>query len=98
MICLIDFGGFGGGGVTVNLAARHEAATPMNASLYSDIANISGVAAVEEILEASEGDSNQTITLMGRTFTTQITDYTIKGIPLTSDLIAGYSVSANKHP
>ncbi len=86
------FGGFGGGGVTGQFGGGSRAATPMNASLYSDISDISGVAAVEEILEASEGDTNQTITMMGRSFTMQITDYTIKGIPLTSDLITGYSV------
>ena len=87
-----NFGGFGGGGVTGQFGGGSRAATPMNASLYTDISDISGVAAVEEILEASEGDTNQTITMMGRSFTTQITDYTIKGIPLTSELITGYSV------
>jgi putative ABC transport system permease protein len=86
------FGGFGGGGITGQFGGASRAATPMNASLYSDIGGISGVAAVEEILEASEGDTNQTITMMGRSFTMQITDYTIKGIPLNSDLITGYSV------
>jgi putative ABC transport system permease protein len=86
------FGGFGGGGITGQFGGASRAATPMNASLYSDIGDISGVAAVEEILEASEGDTNQTITMMGRSFTMQITDYTIKGLPLTSDLITAYSV------
>ncbi len=86
-----NFGGFGGsGGGQFGGASR--AATPMNASLYSDIANVNGVAAVEEILQASEGSSNQTTTFMGRTFTTLVTDYTIEGIPLTSELLSGYSV------
>lgn len=87
-----DFGGFGGGDISGQFGGASQAATPMNASLYSDIADISGVSAIEEILEASEGSSNQTTTMMGREFTTQITDYTIRGISLTSDLISNYGV------
>jgi ABC-type lipoprotein release transport system permease subunit len=78
-----QFGGgsFGGG-----------RASPMNQSLYSDINNtIKGVAAVEPILQASEG-TNATSSFMGRTFTRQITEYTIEGIPLTSDLIDNYPI------
>jgi putative ABC transport system permease protein len=76
-----QFGGGAFGGGQVN---------PMNESLYTDINNsISGVAAVEPILQASEG-SNETISMMGRTFTRMLTEYTIEGIPLTSNLIDNY--------
>jgi putative ABC transport system permease protein len=84
------FGGFSG--VGGQFGGASGSSTPMNESLYSDIANVSGVAAVENILTASEGSSNQTTTFMGRTFTTLITDYTIEGVPLTSDLISGYTI------
>jgi len=47
---------------------------------------------VEEILTASQGSSNQTTTFMGRSFTTLVTDYTIEGLPLTSNLLSGYSI------
>lgn len=64
----------------------------MNESLYSDInSSISGVAAVEPILRASEGH-NETISMMGRSFTRLLTEYTIEGIPLTSDLVDNYPV------
>jgi putative ABC transport system permease protein len=64
----------------------------MNESLYTDInSTISGVAAVEPLLQASEG-SNQTITFMGRSFTRQTTEYTIEGIPLTSNLVDNYNI------
>ncbi|MDT8781925.1 MAG: FtsX-like permease family protein [Candidatus Bathyarchaeota archaeon] len=86
------FGGFGGGDISGMFGGPQGSANPMNASLYTDIAEINGVAAVEEILEASEGSSNQTTTFMGREFTTQITDYTINGVPLTSDLISNYGI------
>ncbi len=78
-----QFGGgpFGGG-----------QASPMNQSLYADINNtISGVAAVEPILTASEG-TNQTMDMFGRSFTRLITQYTIEGIPLTSDLVDNYPI------
>ena len=79
-------GQFGGG------AFGGGQANPMNESLYTDINNtISGVAAVEPILQASEG-SNETISMMGRTFTRMLTEYTIEGIPLTSNLIDNYPV------
>jgi putative ABC transport system permease protein len=87
-----NFGGFGGAGGAQFGGPSGASSTPMNQTLYADVANITGVAAVEEILTASEGSSNQTTTFMGRTFTTLITDYTIEGIPLTSELIDGYSV------
>jgi putative ABC transport system permease protein len=86
------FGGFGGGDIAGQFGGMSQAATPMNESLYTDISSINGVAAVEAVLEASEGSTNQTIEMMGRTFTTQITDYTIKGVPLTSELLSGYSI------
>jgi len=86
-----NFGGFGGAGGG-QFGAAAGTASPMNQSLYSDIANINGVAAVEEILTASQGSSNRTTTFMGRTFTTLIVDYTIQGIPLVSELVDNYSI------
>lgn len=86
------FGGFGGGDISGIFGGPQGSANPMNASLYTDIAAINGVAAIEEILEASEGSSNQTTTFMGREFTTQIIDYTINGVPLTPDLISNYGI------
>ena len=86
------FGGFGGGDLSGQFGGASQVAAPMNASLYVDIADIDGVATVQELLEASEGSSNQTTVMMGRTFTTQITDYTIRGIPLTSELLSSYTV------
>jgi putative ABC transport system permease protein len=87
-----DFGGFGGGAAGIFGGANGRSSTPMNASLYKDIANIKNVTDIEYILEASEGDSNQTTTFMGRTFTTQITDYTIRGISLNQSLLDSYTV------
>jgi len=87
-----NFGGFGGGMTGGQFGGPGGESTPMNQSLYADIANIDGVAAVEEILTASQGSSNQTTTFMGRSFTTLVTDYTIEGIPLTSNLLSGYTV------
>jgi ABC-type antimicrobial peptide transport system permease subunit len=87
-------GGFGGGtpGQFGGGAFGGGQANPMNESLYTDINNtISGVAAVVPILQASEG-SNETISMMGRTFTRMLTEYTIEGIPLTSNLIDTYPV------
>jgi len=64
----------------------------MNETLYSDISEIEGVAAVAAVLEASEGE-NQTITAPdGRTFTRLNTEYVIEGIQLTSYLIDNYPV------
>lgn len=87
-----NFGGFGGGDRPGQFGGASQASTPMNATLYSDIAEIDGVAAIEEILEASEGTNNQTTSFMGREFTTLITDFTIRGISLTSELISNYNV------
>jgi putative ABC transport system permease protein len=88
-----SFGGFGGGATGGQFGGpRGGSSTPMNQTLYADIADITGVAAVENILQASEGSSNITTSFMGRNFTTLVVDYTIQGIPLTSQLINGYSI------
>jgi len=77
-----EFGGgaFGGGGTTA-----------MNETLYSDISSIENVAAVAPSLEASEG-TEQTMEMMGRSFTRLVPDYIIEGISLTSDLIGNYPI------
>jgi putative ABC transport system permease protein len=86
---------FGGGGTAGQFGGGSlsgGAASPMNETLYTDInSTISGVAAVEPILQASEG-SNTTVSMMGRSFTRQVTEYTIEGLPLTSDLIDNYNI------
>ena len=88
-----SFGGFGGGATGGQFGGpRGGASTPMNQTLYSDIASITGVAAVENILTASEGSSNITTSFMGRNFTTLVVDYAIEGVPLTSELINGYGI------
>ena len=83
-------GQFGGG------AFNGGQSNPMNESLYADInSTISGVAAVEPVLQASEGQ-NVTQTLSFNGYTRDITrlevEYTIEGIPLTSDLVDNYPV------
>jgi putative ABC transport system permease protein len=77
-----QFGGgaFGGGGTTA-----------MNESLYSDISSIENVAAVAPSLQASEG-TEQTMEMMGRSFTRLVPDYIIEGISLTSDLVGNYPI------
>ena len=86
---------FGGGGVRGQFgggAFGGGQASPMNQTLYDDVnSSLSGVGAVEPILQASEGD-NVTMTMFGRSFTRQLTSYTIEGIPLTSDLIDNYPI------
>jgi ABC-type antimicrobial peptide transport system permease subunit len=86
---------FGGGGTPGQFgggAFGGGESSPMNQSLYSDInSTISGIAAVEPILQASEGTIT-TMEMFGRTFTRQITEYTIEGIPLTSDMVDNYPV------
>lgn len=69
------FGQFGGGDFGGGQTS------PMNESLYSDISSIDGVASVVPILKVSEG-SNVTMEWNGRTFTRQITEYVIEGVPL----------------
>jgi len=83
-------GQFGGG------AFSGGQSNPMNESLYSDInSTISGVAAVEPILQASEGQ-NVTTTVSFNGYSRDITrlavNYTIEGIPLTSDLVDNYPI------
>ena len=83
-------GQFGGG------AFSGGQSNPMNESLYTDInSTISGVAAVEPILQASEG-TNVTTTVSFNGYSRDITrlavNYTIEGIPLISDLIDNYPV------
>jgi putative ABC transport system permease protein len=86
---------FGGGGTPGQFGAGPFGggqASPMNQSLYSDInSTISGISAVVPILQASEGN-NETVSFMGRSFTRQITEYTIEGIPLTSELVDNYPI------
>jgi len=76
-------GSFGGG-----------EANPMNQTLYDDIADIEGVAAVAPILDASQGE-NVTQEFMGRTFTMMETDYVIEGSPLTEELVS-YNILPTK--
>ncbi len=83
-------GQFGGG------AFNGGQSNPMNESLYTDInSTISGVADVEPTLQASEGQ-NVTSTVSFNGYSRDITrldvEYTIEGIPLTSDLINNYPV------
>jgi len=77
-----QFGGgpFGGGGTTA-----------MNESLYCNISSIASVAAVAPSLQASEG-TEQTMEMMGRSFTRLVPDYIIKGGSLTSDLVGNYPI------
>jgi len=86
---------FGGGGTPGQFgggALGGGEASPMNESLYTDInSSISGVAAVEPILQASEGQ-NETMSMFGRSFTRLVPDYVVEGIPLTSDLIDNYNI------
>jgi ABC-type antimicrobial peptide transport system permease subunit len=83
-------GRFGGG------AFSGGQSNPMNASLYTDINDtISGVAVVEPIFQASEGQNvTQNLSFNGysRTITTLDVEYTIEGIPLTSGLVDNYPV------
>jgi putative ABC transport system permease protein len=87
-----QFGGGGTPGMFGGGVFGGGEASPMNQSLYTDInSSISGVSAVEPILQASEG-TNETVSMMGREFTRLNTEYTIEGIPLTSDLIDNYHI------
>jgi putative ABC transport system permease protein len=78
-------GQFGGG------AFSSGGTTPMNESLYSDLSSVEGVAALSPSLQVSEG-TNQTVEMMGRTFTRLVPDYVIEGISLTSELVGNYPV------
>jgi putative ABC transport system permease protein len=67
---------------------------PMNETYYSDIADVSGVAAVAPILQVTEGH-NVTVESRfggGTGFTRTVADYIIEGIPLTSDLVDNYPI------
>ena len=84
-------GGYFGGG-----AFSGGQANPMNESLYTDInTSISGVAAVEPILQASEGNNvtrNLDFNGYTRTITTLDVTYQIEGVPLTSSLVDNYPI------
>jgi putative ABC transport system permease protein len=84
-------GGYFGGG-----AFNGGQASPMNESLYSDInSGLSGVAAVEPILQASEGNNvTRDLDFNGytRTITTLDVTYQIEGIPLTASLVDNYPI------
>jgi len=83
-------GQFGGG------AFGGGQASPMNETLYNDInTTISGIAAVEPILRASEGNNvtrNLDFNGYTRTITTLDITYEIEGVPLTADLIDNYPI------
>jgi len=89
------FGGFGGGSVAGQFGAGAFGggqANPMNETLYSNInTSISGVVAVEPMLQVSEGQ-NETVSFYGRTFTRMVPQYIIEGVPLTSDLVGNYPI------
>jgi putative ABC transport system permease protein len=79
-------GAFGGG------AFSRGGNTAMNETFYSDInSTVDGVAAVAPTLEVSEG-TNQTMEMMGRSFTRLVVDYAIEGLPLASDLVDNYPI------
>ncbi len=84
-------GGYFGGG-----AFNGGQANPMNETLYSDInTTLSGVAAVEPILQASEGNNvTQNLNFNGysRTITTLQVEYTIEGVPVDASLINNYPI------
>jgi putative ABC transport system permease protein len=84
-------GGYFGGG-----ALNGGQLTPMNETLYTDInSSISGIAAVEPTLTASEGN-NVTFTFSrdgySRDITTLNVTYQIEGVQLTSDLVDNYPI------
>jgi putative ABC transport system permease protein len=78
-------GQFGGG------AFSRGGTSAINETLYSDISSIEHVAAVVPTLEVSEG-TNETVEMMGRSFTRLVTDYVIKGVPLNSSLVDNYPI------
>lgn len=89
------YGGFGGGSIAGQFGAGAFGGgqmNPMNATLYSDInTSISGVAAVEPILQVSEGQ-NETTSFYGHTFTRLVPQYIIEGVPVTSDFVNNYPI------
>jgi putative ABC transport system permease protein len=78
-------GAFGGG------AFGRGGTTAMNETLYDDISSIESVAAVVPTLQVSQG-TNQTMEMMGRSFTRLVPDYVIEGLPLTSSLVDNYPI------
>jgi putative ABC transport system permease protein len=84
-------GGYFGGG-----AFGGGQASPMNESLYTDInRTLSGIAAVEPILQASEGNNvTRTVDFNGytRTITALDVTYQIEGVPLTASLVDNYPI------
>jgi putative ABC transport system permease protein len=91
-----QFGGGTIGGYFGGDAFSGGRANPMNETLYSDInSTLSGVAAVEPVLQASEGNNvtrNLDFNGYSRTITTLDVTYTIEGVPLTSDLVGNYPI------
>jgi putative ABC transport system permease protein len=89
------FGGFGGGSVSGQFGGGAFAGgqqNPMNETLYSNInSTISGIAAVEPVLQFSEG-KNETITFYDRSFTRLVPEYVIEGVPVTSNLVDNYPI------
>jgi putative ABC transport system permease protein len=82
-----QFGGGPGGGVPGEFgggAFGIGGSEPMNETYYADVANVSGVAAVANILQVSEGHNITVTTPFGINFTRLVADYVIKGVPLTS--------------
>jgi ABC-type lipoprotein release transport system permease subunit len=74
---------------------------PMNASLYSDVARVSNVAAVVPVLQVVEGHNvtehpsmiiNGVATETGESFNVTVPDYIINGIALDSSVINSYPV------
>jgi len=68
-----------------------EGLVPMQASLYSDIASINGVAAVAQILQTTQG---HTVTeyVLDRKFDRLVVEYKIQGVPLISSLLDTYPI------
>lgn len=89
-------GQFGGGFTPGEFGAGafgEGGSTPMNETYYSDIANLSGVAAVAPILQVSEGHNVTVNAPFGSgSFTRLVADYVIEGIPLTSNLVNNYPI------
>jgi hypothetical protein len=83
-------GQFGGG-----------ASKPMNESLYTDIADVSGVVAVVPVLQVVEGHEqtvspkvnvNGVLQDSGQTFNVTVPDYIIYGVPLNASVIDNYPI------
>src|SRR3990170_7866003 len=68
-----------------------EGLVPMQASLYSDVASINGVAATAQILQTTQG---HTVTeyVLDRKFDRLVVEYKIQGVPLISSLLDTYPI------